>query len=64
LKFSNEPLLSNYVELDNTFLDLPHEKEPRKDSEEEERRKNKSVFHNFQKHLLTLLKKVICVKKS
>jgi len=45
LKFSNEPLLSNYVELDNTFLDLPHEKEPRKDSEEEERRKNKSAFH-------------------
>lgn len=64
IKFSVEPQIAKIIDIEHTLSNLSVENEDKIDPAEAQRRKNKSAFHNFQKHLLTLLKKVICIKKS
>jgi hypothetical protein len=60
-RFALEPRVSNILNSQNTCSSLPLENEPKGNAV---LRKTKSIFHNFQKHVLTLLKKIIIVKKS
>ena len=71
LDLNNEPApapqpnpVSPLLDSQNTLSSLPVRDSPPQEKPLPGKAKNRSAFHNFQKHLITLIKKVTIIKKT
>jgi hypothetical protein len=71
LDLNNEPALppqqnpvSPLLDSQNTLSSLAVRDSPPQEKSLPGKAKNRSAFHNFQKHLITLIKKVTIIKKT